>query len=87
MWPCHGVEHLLSGLLRVLLSLVQHRVHGGIAVLPGDGVRHLDQLGERSFADQTVPVGVRVHEHLNEAVVQLAMCIALPACLLLPTGH
>ena len=52
-------------MLLVLLRLVQLGDHGGIAVLPGDGGHHLDQLGEGSFADQTVPVGVRVQEHLR----------------------
>ena len=52
-------------MLLVLLRLVQLGDHRGIAVLPGDGGHHLDQLGEGSFADQTVPVGVRVQEHLR----------------------
>ena len=73
----HGVKHLLPGLLFVLLRLVQLAVLGSESVGPGQSSGSVHQLGERFLADQTVIVGVSFGKHLQQAVVQLGVTVAL----------
>ena len=74
----HGVKHLLSGVLLVLLGLVQVAVLGSEPVSPRQSSGSVHQLGEGFLAYQTIIVGVGLSKHLQEAVVQLGVAVALP---------
>ena len=73
----HGVKHLLPGFLLVLLGLVEIAVLGSEPVSPRQGSGSVHQLGERFLAYQTVIVGVGFSKHLEQAVVQLTVAVAL----------
>ena len=73
----HGVEHLLSGGVLLLLVLPHIGVGWSVAVGPGHGGSLVNQVGEGSSADQPVLVGVGIHEHLQQGVVQLGVAVAL----------
>ena len=73
----HGVKHLLPGFLLVLLGLVEVAVLGREPVSPRQGSGSVHQLGERFLAYQTVIVGVGFSKHLEQAVVQLTVAVAL----------
>ena len=74
----HGVKHLLPGFLLVLLGLLEIAVLGSEPVSPRQVSGSVHQLGERFLAYQTVIVGICFSKHLQEAVVQLRVAVALP---------
>ena len=73
----HGVKHLLPGFLLVLLGLVEIAVLGSEPVSPRQSSGSIHQLGEGFLAYQTIIVGVGFGEHLEQAVVQLRVAVAL----------
>merc|ERR1719300_2358094 len=73
----HGVEHLLPGRIFFLLSFVKIRISWSIAISPGHGSRGINQLGEGSLADKTIPVGVGVNKNLEQGVVEFRVRITL----------
>merc|ERR1712105_445558 len=73
----HGVKHLGPGILLLLLGLVEIAVLGSEPVSPRQSSGSVHQLGERFLAYQTIIVGVGLSKHLQQAVVQLRVAVAL----------
>merc|ERR1711868_144160 len=67
----HGVKHLLSGSILLCLSLVQLGILRSISIGSGHCCSSINQLGERSSANKTIPVGVCIHEQFQKGMIHL----------------
>merc|ERR1712133_313692 len=73
----HGVKHLLPGCILLCLGIVKIGIFRSIPISSGHRCGSVDQLGERSSADETILVGVSIHKQLQERVVHLGVRVAL----------
>merc|ERR1712243_314094 len=67
----HGIKHLLSGSILVLLGLVEIGIGWCITISSGHGGSCIDQLREGSLADQTISVGIGINEDLQQGMIKL----------------
>merc|ERR1711942_271583 len=59
------------------LSLVQFGISRSISIGSWHGCSSINELGERSLADETILVGVSINKELKQGMIQLRVRVAL----------